>query len=105
MPKLNVRLDDETHAMLVAQAGANLRSANAQIAWLIRNADQSTIDVAMTTVRCYMCGAPQSSRDTGWQRYVVHGERRDVCPDRRRHALLAKEGLPAWGAEAKENPS
>lgn len=38
MKQLNVRLDDETHAMLIAQAEANVRSANAQITWLIRDA-------------------------------------------------------------------
>jgi len=46
MPSINVRLDALDHAALNRQAAANLRSANAQIVWLIRHADHQTTTAA-----------------------------------------------------------
>jgi hypothetical protein len=42
MKSMNLRLDDETHAMLTEQTKASLRSANAQIVWLIRRESETT---------------------------------------------------------------
>jgi hypothetical protein len=42
MPSMNLRLDDETHAMLAEQTKTSLRSANAQIVWLIRRESEKT---------------------------------------------------------------
>jgi hypothetical protein len=40
MKTLNVRLEDDEHAMLLAQAAAGERSANSQIKWLIKQEGQ-----------------------------------------------------------------
>lgn len=45
---MNVRLDALDHAALNRQASANLRSANAQIVWLIRHGDATTATVPIS---------------------------------------------------------